>query len=475
MVAIRKPSGKLRICIDPKDLNQALKRSHYPMPTIEEVLLRLSNAKVFSVLDAKDGFWQVKLQEESSYLTTFWTPFGRFRWLRMPFGISTALEDFQRWQHEVLEGLPGVEVIADDILVYGSGDTKEQADLDHDRNLIGVLERARLCNLKLNKQKLKLRLTEVPYMGHLLTSDGLRPDPQKVQAVIDMPKPDGIKAVQRFLGFVNYLSKFLPHISGVCEPLRRLTDKDSVWCWQSQHDEAMESIKKLVTTQPILRYYDVKEEKYNLNVTYKRGKEMYLHVADTLSRAAPPQMPTSDATPGDQIFNICGQTEFEEEIESINQTDFLKVTDSRLKQIQQQTVQDTTLQVLKSTILSGWPETKEEVPVIIREYWAYRDELTAQNGVLFKGSRIIIPKSMHSEMLVRIHSSHLGAESCLRKARDVLYWPNMSNEVRDMVGQCSACNEYQHSQCKEPLMTHEIPECPWSRVAMDIFTLDGED
>ena len=259
MVAIRKPSGKLRIYIDPKDLNQALKRSHYPMPTIEEVLPRLSNAKVFSVLDAKDGFWQVKLQEESSYLTTFWTPFGRFHWLRMLFGISTAPEEFQRRQHEVLEGLPGVEVIADDILVYGSGDTKEQADLDHDRNLIGLLERARLCNLKLNKQKLKLRLTEVPCMGHLLTSDGLRPDPQKVQAVIDMLNPDGIKAVQHFLGFVNYLSKFLPHISGVSEPLRRLTDKDSVWCWQSQHDEAMESIKKLVTAQPILRYYVVKE------------------------------------------------------------------------------------------------------------------------------------------------------------------------------------------------------------------------
>ena len=260
MVAIRKPSGKLQICIDPKDLNQALKHSHYPMPTIEEVLPCLSNAKVFSVLDAKDGFWQVKLQEESSYLTTFWTPFGRFRWLRMPFGISTAPEEFQRRQHEVLEGLPGVEVIADDILVYGSGDTKEQADLDHNRNLIGLLERARLCNLKLNKQKLKLRLTDVPYMGHLLTSDGLRPDPQKVQAVIDMPNPDGIKAVQRFLSFVNYLSKFLPHISGVSEPLCRLTDKDSVLCWQLQHDEAMESIKKLVTAQPILRYYDVNEE-----------------------------------------------------------------------------------------------------------------------------------------------------------------------------------------------------------------------
>ena len=113
--------------------------------------------------------------------------------------------------------------------------------------------------------------------------------------------------------------------------------------------------------------------------------------------------------------------------------------------------------------------------MIIREYWAYRDEPTVQNGVLFKGPRVIIPRSMRPEMLVRIHSSHLGSQSCLRKARDVLYWPNMSNEIKDMIGQCSASNEYQQSQCKEPLMTHEIPERLWSRVTMDIFSLEGED
>ena len=143
MIAVRKPTGKLRICIDPKDLNQALKRPHYLTPTIKEILPHLSNAKVFSVLDAKDGFWQVKLEEESRYLTTFWTPFGRYRWLRMPFGISTAPEEFQRRQHKVFEDLPGIEVIAYYILVYGSGDTQEQGEIDHDRNLKGVLERAR--------------------------------------------------------------------------------------------------------------------------------------------------------------------------------------------------------------------------------------------------------------------------------------------------------------------------------------------
>jgi len=93
VVVVAKPN-KLRVCIDPRDLNKVIKRSHHPLPTIEDTIADLAKAKVFSVLDAKDGFWQVKLTTESSYLTTFNTPFGRYRWLRMPFGISSATEEF---------------------------------------------------------------------------------------------------------------------------------------------------------------------------------------------------------------------------------------------------------------------------------------------------------------------------------------------------------------------------------------------
>lgn len=95
------------------------------MTTVEDILLNLAKAKVFTVLDAKDGFWHVALDEPSSFLTTFWTPFGRYRWLRMPFGIASAPEELQRRQHEALENLAGTEVIVDDVLVYGSGDTTE--------------------------------------------------------------------------------------------------------------------------------------------------------------------------------------------------------------------------------------------------------------------------------------------------------------------------------------------------------------
>ena len=137
MVIVVKPN-KLRICIDPKDLNRAIKQPHYPLPTVEEVATSLSKAKVFSVLDSKSGFWQVLLDEACIRLT-----FGRFRWLRMPFGISSAPEEFQKRMNDTFGDLKGTAVIADDLLMYGEGDDMETATSDHDRNLRIVLEGAR--------------------------------------------------------------------------------------------------------------------------------------------------------------------------------------------------------------------------------------------------------------------------------------------------------------------------------------------
>ena len=128
-VIVPKKDGKLRICLDPRDLNRAIHREHY----------RLHGSKVFTVLDVRQGFWHVTLDQKSSLLTTFNTPFGRYRWKRMPFGISSAPKVFQRRMHEVIEGLPGIEVVADDLAV-GSGETHEQATRDHDEHLKAFLQ-----------------------------------------------------------------------------------------------------------------------------------------------------------------------------------------------------------------------------------------------------------------------------------------------------------------------------------------------
>ena len=227
------------------------------MPTIEEVATRLNGAKIFSVFDASNGFWHVELDQASSLFTTFNTPFGRYCWKRMPFGINSAPEAWQRKMQEHVEGLHGVEVIADDFVVVGFGNTPEEWNADHDRNVRAFLERCREKNLRLKKEKAQLRKTEVAFIGHILTSDGLKPDPKKVEAINDMPHPTDVQSLRRFLCMINYLDKFLPGLSDETEVLRKLTEKDAEWCWLKAHEEAVVRIQRMISTAPVLAYYDV--------------------------------------------------------------------------------------------------------------------------------------------------------------------------------------------------------------------------
>ena len=173
-LARRKPNGKLRLCLDPTNLNKAIKRNHFPMPTLEDALPKLSHAKIFSLCDAKDGFLQVKIDDESSELTTFWTPFGKYRWLRMPFGLSSSPEEFQRRLSDALTGLEGVMIVADDILIHGKGETQEEAIKNHNENLSKLLERASKVNLRLNKDKCQFLLKELTYIGHRISEKGIK-------------------------------------------------------------------------------------------------------------------------------------------------------------------------------------------------------------------------------------------------------------------------------------------------------------
>ena len=150
MVVVTKKNGILRICLDLKDLNCAVQHEHYPLPTIEDIATYLYGAKLFTVLYVKNGFWHVALDEQSSFLTTFYTPFGHFRWNRMPFGIRSAPEIFQQKMHELIEGLQGVKVVADNFVVVGRGDKMEDASRDHDTNLTALLDRYAERGAKLN-------------------------------------------------------------------------------------------------------------------------------------------------------------------------------------------------------------------------------------------------------------------------------------------------------------------------------------
>ena len=250
MVVVTKPNGSIRICIDPRDLNKAVKRQHYPLLTVDEVVSRMPNAKVFSKIDCTSGFWQLELDNESSKLCTFNTPFGRYHYLRLPFGIKCASELYQSKMCEMIKDIEGAEVIMEDILIWGR--TLEE----HDRRLKQVLDKARKYNLKLPKNKCEFRKKEVTYVGHVLSDTGVKIDYEKLRAVEQMTAPENKKELQHFLGFIHYLGKFHGNMSEISAPLRELLHKDIEWHWDMEQENSFQTLKKMCVNAPVLAYFD---------------------------------------------------------------------------------------------------------------------------------------------------------------------------------------------------------------------------
>ena len=252
LVITEKRNGALRLCLDPKPLNRAIKREHFEIPTPDEVQAKLAGKSVFSVFDMSNAYWHVRLTDESSHYTTFHTPWGRKRFLRMPFGISSASEVLQKRVSEVFRGIEGAHVIHDDMIIAGASEE------DHDNIVHQVMERAMNNKVKFNdKNSDQFKVNKVMYMGNYYTESGLQPDPEKIRAIIEMPMPEDKAALLRVLGMVKFLSKFIPNESEVTAPVRELLKDGAIWSWQPEHTEAMEKLKTLLASAPVLKYYDV--------------------------------------------------------------------------------------------------------------------------------------------------------------------------------------------------------------------------
>ena len=254
MTVTEKTNGQIRVCLDPTDLNKAIIREHAPLPSDEEIMTRLGGSTIFSKLDARDGYWQVQLTEKASYMTTFNTLIGRYRYLRLPFGLSSANEVFQKRMSQVYEGLEGVEVVFDDILVHGA------IQEEHDKRLRVALQRSREAKVKINDKKCKFGLSEVTYLGRIISASGVKPDPEKIRDILEMPKPTDKTGVQRLLGMINFLAKFIPKMSTITQPLRCLLMKDVDFTWSHEQDRALTEIKMVLTREPVLGFYDPKKK-----------------------------------------------------------------------------------------------------------------------------------------------------------------------------------------------------------------------
>lgn len=250
----QKANGRWRICLDPKDLNRAIKRSHHHTPTLEEITHKMAGSAIFSKLDARHGYWAISLDKESSFLTTFNSPFGRYRFLRLPFGLCVSQDVFQQRMDQILESCPGTVGIADDIAVYG------KSEEEHDKNLHRLMSVAREHGLVFNPNKCEIKKTEITFFGILYSKDGVRPNPERITAIKVIEAPQNSQQLQKFLGMATYMGPFIPNLSTHTSVLRELLKKDSQFDWTATHQKAFEQIKELICQNTTLAYFDPKKE-----------------------------------------------------------------------------------------------------------------------------------------------------------------------------------------------------------------------
>ena len=250
MVVVPKKSGKVRICVDLKPLNKGVMRETHPIPKVDNTLAQLTGATVFSKLDANSGFWQIPLAKKSRLLTTFITPFGRYSFNKLPFGISSAPEIFQNRMSQILECLPGVLCLMDDIIVFGTNQE------DHHEMLIATLKRLQQAGVTLNSEKCEFNKSSIGFLGHIIDKDGVRADPSKTSAIVKMPAPQSLTELRRFMGMVNQLGKFSSKIVDIGQPLCELMSAKRTWIWGAAQENAFKQIKEELIKPTVLVLYD---------------------------------------------------------------------------------------------------------------------------------------------------------------------------------------------------------------------------
>ena len=247
VIIIPKKDGSKRICIDFRAVNKVTAQDCFPIPRIDDILDRLSGSKVFTTMDLKAGYYQVKLHKDSMGITAFTTPDGHFEFLRVPFGLKNAPADFTRIIKEVLGDLEFVEVYFDDFIIHSS--TVED-HLEHIRIVVMRLESA---GLKINGEKCTWFADSIKILGFIVSEKGVEMDTEKIAAINEMPYCKNVKHVQQFLGLVGYYRKFIKDFAKIAAPLYNLLKKDQRWDFNEACIQAFETLKKKLIEKPILR------------------------------------------------------------------------------------------------------------------------------------------------------------------------------------------------------------------------------
>ncbi|UYV62687.1 K02A2.6-like [Cordylochernes scorpioides] len=464
MVLVAKPSGKLRICVDLSILNK-------------NMLAQLKGAKLFTKLDANSGFWQIPLSSESSALTTFITPFGRFRFKRLPFGISSAPEIFQKRMGQILEALEGTLCHMDDIMVYGMVNFSARfvpnlAEISHPLNKLLSKKEEWIWGDDQDRafDQIKKSLTSAqglalydPSLPITVSADA---SSFGLGAVIWQTK-DGLRQVIAYASrtlsetekWYAQIEKEALAITWACEKFKQYI-QGLVITLETDHKPLVPifTSKNIDDLTPRIQRLRLRIMRYSYKIVHTPGKNLI--VADALSRSPRMKVETQ---------------ELEEELCAYVQqvVSFMPISDVRVKEIKESQDKDQVIQNIIKYTQEGWPE-RTNVSMSESQYWPAKDDFSVENGILLKGSRYVIPENIRKGLLQRIHEGHLGIVKCRERAKASVWWPRITSKIEEMVRTCPMCIE-ERTNRHQPLLPSEFPNCPWEKVGVDLFTLKGQN
>ena len=249
VVLVPKPDGKIRLCVDYRRLNGVTVNDSYPLPRIDDLLHATKKTAFASTLDLQSGYHQVQVFHGDRDKTAFTTPFGTFRFKRMPFGLKTAPATFQRLMDRFRSGLGDVLVLIylDDLIVLS------ETFQDHLDDLKKIFIRLRQFKLQANRDKCNFVCTEVKYLGHLITSEGIKMNPEKISAILNMSAPKNVRQCLSFLQTCSWYRRFIADFAAISKPLSDLSKKNATWKWTTHEQSAYDKLKELLTTAPVLQ------------------------------------------------------------------------------------------------------------------------------------------------------------------------------------------------------------------------------
>ena len=562
VIVDKKGTSEKRLTVDFKKLNDQIQRPAHPMQPPRDVVSSISG-RYFTKLDARHGYWQVPLCESARPLTTFITPWGRFRYLRNPQGLISAGDEYNRRTDAAFDGITNFKKVVDDCLVYDD-------DLsDHVARVRRVLTCARDNGIKLSAKKFVFAATQIEFCGYRLNADGWTVDEAKTSAIRDFSTPSNRTDLRSFLGLMNQCAEFTPCLAELSAPLRGLLKPSTEFLWHHDHTAAFNAIKDELVSLATLSYFQVGSElRLETDASKLKGLGFVLwqkqdtgwriiqcgsrYLSDTESRYAVIELellaivwavkkcklflsgtqfrvitdhrslvPIINAYSLDQIenprllrmmlklqsFQLCAEwrkgadNAFADAL-SRNPVDLPSptdqygeapalanlgiraclrrdedglITDLRFQAVHDAAAADSDYQLLLQHVQDGFPNDQRDLPDALRSFWNGREHLSVANGIVLKGQRIVVPVSLRQHVLQDLHASHQGIVRTKARARQVVYWPKLSQDLETLIRACPTCRERQASLPREPLLNDRHPTLPFEHTSADLFTCQGRE